>query len=174
MEFPERYLSSVEKSRFLLISETGADPRVLYRYDPEGGCLLVSRVLDEAPVQAVQYGSVLFTLSESRRPLPAVLGCQLGLCPGSAIWCVPVGVAFFSGGESLLLVEPDSLVCPAFGNRQAASPESWERAARSYAENIAGIPAGSLSFGTQVQAEELVARGLEHYKLRRHVWSRHG
>jgi len=173
MNLLEQYRNTVEKTKFLLLSETGTDPRIIYRCDLNSGCLLVERILDEVHAPSFLYGSVPFTLSDSGSSIPAVLGRHLELYPGSVIWCVPVGVAFLSSNENLLLLEPDSLSYPVFQGKDAVSQVCWERVAHFYAENIAQIKAPFISFGTREQAEALVEKGLQTYKLKWHIWSRH-
>lgn len=164
----ENYWEYIEKSRFLLISESGEDPRVIHRLEPESGCLFVSRVLRRSPERSLLYGSIPFTRGWEGRPLRGVLVCDLRLSPGSAIWCAPVSMARFAAGEPLIFAVPDRKAYPTFEGLVPSSPEELRETAAAFAESHMEEASPDVEIGGREQAESLLEKGLLAYKLHRH------
>lgn len=166
MLLSEKYLKSVEKSRFLLVCETGEAPGVFYRFDPACSCLLAEKTLASGVPPSMHCGSVLFTLDAGQRPLRALLLYDgPAFQAGSILWCVPVGTVRFSPEHVLLLARLDAEVCP----HSPADPwKAAEAQARFYAEHILNLSAPSVEFETEETAEALVENGLHAYKLKQH------
>ena len=158
----------IEKSRFLLISESGEDPRVIHHLEPENGCLFVSWVLRRSLERSLLYGSIPFTRGREGCPLRGVLVCDLRLSPGSAIWSAQVSMARFTAGKPLIFVVPDRKAYPTFEGLVPSSLEELRVTAAAFAKSHLEEASSDVEIGGREQAESLLEKGLLAYKLHRH------
>ena len=163
-----KLLEYIEKSRFLLISESEEDPRVIHHLEPENGCLFVSWVLRRSLERSLLYGSIPFTRGREGCPLRGVLVCDLRLSPGSAIWSAQVSMARFTAGKPLIFVVPDRKAYPTFEGLVPSSLEELRVTAAAFAKSHLEEASSDVEIGGREQAESLLEKGLLAYKLHRH------